>query len=109
MKTLTASELKARLLAVLDEVERTGEVIVVTKRGREVARLVGPAASASAHPQDELQDTVTFIGDVVAPIGATEDWAALSGASLVAESKATGPEGSDDKSQPAGKRKRRAK
>lgn len=85
VKTITASELKARLLAVLDEVERTGEVIVVTKRGREVARLVGPAASAAVHPQDELLGSVTEVGDILAPIGVPEDWAALAGASLVAE------------------------
>ena len=86
MKTIAASELKARLLAVLDEVEQTGEVIVVTKRGREVARLIGPAHSAEVHPQDELRGTVTEVGDVLAPVSRPEDWAALSEtASLVAE------------------------
>ena len=77
MKTLSASEFKARCLAVLDEVNRTGEVVVITKRGREVARLVAPARSAHAHPQDELRGTVTFHGDVVAPAARPEDWGAV--------------------------------
>lgn len=85
VKTLAASELKARLLAVLDEVERTGEVIVITKRGREVARLVGPARSSSRHPQDELLGTVTVHGDLIEPAVPAEDWAALAEASRVAE------------------------
>jgi prevent-host-death family protein len=43
---MTATEVKARLLAVLDEVA-TGEVVEITKHGRPVARLVpapGPHA-----------------------------------------------------------------
>ena len=103
MKIISASELKARLLAVLDEVERTGEVVVVTKRGREVARLVGPVASLTALPQDELLNTVAYPGDVLAPIGAESDWAALSGASLVAEP------GTDGTARPAAKGSRRKK
>jgi prevent-host-death family protein len=41
------SEFKAKCLAMLDEVASTGEVIVVTKRGRAVARV--SAASAREH------------------------------------------------------------
>lgn len=39
MKTVSASEAKAKLLGLLDEVER-GESVVVTRHGRAVARLV---------------------------------------------------------------------
>lgn len=39
MKTISASEAKAKLLGLLDDVER-GESIVVTRHGRPVARLV---------------------------------------------------------------------
>jgi prevent-host-death family protein len=77
VKTLTASEFKARCLGVLDEVARTGEVVVITKRGREVARLVGPAASQHAHPQDALVGTVTFVGDVVGPAVPAGEWDAV--------------------------------
>lgn len=40
-RTISASSFKAKCLGLLDEVATTGETIVVTKRGRPVARL-GP-------------------------------------------------------------------
>jgi prevent-host-death family protein len=49
-KTVTATEAKARILALLDEVA-SGEVVEITKRGRVVARLVparGPHALRGA-------------------------------------------------------------
>ncbi|MGI8428514.1 MAG: type II toxin-antitoxin system Phd/YefM family antitoxin [Solirubrobacteraceae bacterium] len=39
MRELSASEFKAGCLALLDEVASTGEAIVITKRGRPVARV----------------------------------------------------------------------
>ena len=79
MKTLEASELKERLPAALDEIERTGEMIVITRHGKEVARLVGPSGSASRHPQDELRGTVTVHGGLIEPVLPTEDWEVLGG------------------------------
>jgi prevent-host-death family protein len=40
MPLIPASRFKAECLALLDDVARTGEEIVVTKRGRPVARVV---------------------------------------------------------------------
>jgi prevent-host-death family protein len=40
MQHISASQFKAHCLALLDDVALTGEEIVVTKRGRPVARLV---------------------------------------------------------------------
>jgi prevent-host-death family protein len=53
-RTISASQFKAQCLALLDEVAATGEEIVVTKRGRAVARVSPPAEPAS------LRDSVTF-------------------------------------------------
>ena len=39
MKTVAAGQFKAKCLALLDEVAETGEEIVVTKRGKPVARV----------------------------------------------------------------------
>ena len=39
-QTVPAGEFKQRCLALLDQVAETGQPIVVTKRGRPVARLV---------------------------------------------------------------------
>ncbi len=38
-RTVTATELRAKCFALLDEVATAGRTIVVTKRGRPVARL----------------------------------------------------------------------
>lgn len=53
-RTLTASRFKARCLALLDEVAETGESLLITKRGRPVAR-VGPAQTPAS-----LRGSVTF-------------------------------------------------
>ena len=39
-RTYSATRLKAELLGALDDVQRSGEPIVVTKHGRPVARIV---------------------------------------------------------------------
>lgn len=39
MRTMAAGEFKAKCLAVLDEVNQSGEPVVVTKRGKPVARV----------------------------------------------------------------------
>jgi prevent-host-death family protein len=38
-KTIGAAEFKAKCLRILDEVERTGEPVTITKRGRVVGEL----------------------------------------------------------------------
>ena len=40
MQTIKASEFKAKCLALMDEVNQTGEEIVVTKNGQPVSKLV---------------------------------------------------------------------
>ena len=40
VRTIPAGEFKAKCLALLDEVAATGQEIIVTKRGKPVARLV---------------------------------------------------------------------
>ena len=46
-RTIAITEVKANLLRLVTEVAETGDEIVITRRGRPIARLV-PAASA--HP-----------------------------------------------------------
>ena len=53
-RTVSASQFKAQCLAILDEVAATGEEIVVTKRGRPVARV-----SAASEPES-LRGSATF-------------------------------------------------
>lgn len=41
-REITATQFKARCLRLLDEVAETGETLIVTKRGRPVARVEPP-------------------------------------------------------------------
>jgi prevent-host-death family protein len=74
MNTVSASEFKAKCLAILDDVQRSGETIVITKRGRPVAQLSPAAQSASKYPQNELFGTVEVVGDVVGPPLPPDAW-----------------------------------
>jgi len=64
LPTVAASVFKARCLALLDRVAETGEPLVITKRGRPVARVV-PARRAEP---SSLRGSVTIRGDIVAPM-----------------------------------------
>lgn len=80
MRSIKASEFKAKCLAILDEVSRTGEAVTILKRGRPVARLVPPLMGESKHPQLTLKGTFEITGDIIAPAVAAEDWEAERGA-----------------------------
>ena len=67
MKTINASEFKAKCLAILDEVNQTREEIIILKRGVPVARLVPPISDEETYPQDGLRGSVTIHGDIIEP------------------------------------------
>ena len=56
-REVSASEFKAKCLGLLDEVAEKGETIVVTKRGRPVARVLPVEAPAS------LRGSVEYLVD----------------------------------------------
>jgi len=67
-RRVPAARFKARCLALLDEVEATGRAIVVTKRGRPVARVTPLAEGAP-----DLRGSVAEQGDLVSPLDETWD------------------------------------
>jgi prevent-host-death family protein len=70
-RSIPAGKFKARCLSLLDEVAATGRALVVTKRGRAVARIT----PAERLQPGALAGVITFHGDITAPIDA--EWAAL--------------------------------
>ena len=40
MQTIAAGEFKAKCLGLIDEVEATGKTVIITKRGKPMARLL---------------------------------------------------------------------
>jgi prevent-host-death family protein len=77
VRIIKASEFKAKCLALLDEVERGGDSIVITKRGRQVA-CVSRVQPASQRPWLQLiggmEGTCEIVGDLVAPTTSPDDW-----------------------------------
>jgi prevent-host-death family protein len=66
-RMIKASEFKAKCLAVLDEVERTRQPVVITKRGKPVATLM-PHASEQPNARGILKDELFIVGDIISPI-----------------------------------------
>jgi prevent-host-death family protein len=61
-KIIKASEFKAKCLALMDEVERTGQGVVITKNGKPVAELV-PHRRRKKNARGILKDSLFITGD----------------------------------------------
>ncbi len=66
--SISATEFKAKCLELLDRVARDGGELVVTKRGRPVAKVV-PAESRKPL---SLRGSVRYLSDIVEPLG--DEW-----------------------------------
>ena len=77
METVAISAFKARCLAILERVRKTGRAVLVTRRGVPVAEVVPPSLAHSGERWlGGARGTGKITGDVVAPIG-TDDWEVL--------------------------------
>jgi prevent-host-death family protein len=74
MRSVKAAEFKAKCLAILDEVDRTGVPVTILKRGRPVARLVAATSSRRRFPQDDLVGSVEVLGDISGPVLPSTAW-----------------------------------
>jgi prevent-host-death family protein len=64
-RVITATEFKAKCLALLDEVDERGDTIIVTKRGRPVATLKPVKAKRWKSPAGSWAGKVEIVGDIV--------------------------------------------
>ena len=76
MSKIPAGEFKAKCLQMIDEVQRLRMPIVITKRGKPVARLV-PVDEEKPKLFGRMKGTIKILGDIVGPTG--EKWFAESG------------------------------
>ncbi|MBZ5600585.1 MAG: type II toxin-antitoxin system Phd/YefM family antitoxin [Acidobacteriia bacterium] len=76
MKTMPAGEFKARCLKVMDQVRSTREPVVITKKGRPVAKLV-PAEEPSEDFLGRLAGVMKIVGDITQPVEDADAWEAL--------------------------------
>ncbi len=63
-KTIAAGEFKARCLQIMDEVDREGIEVIITKRGNPVAKLV-PVKQEKPSAFGWMKGTVKIHGDIV--------------------------------------------
>jgi prevent-host-death family protein len=78
MTEISASEFKAKCLAILDEVNKTKKSVRITKRGKVIAELV--PASPPKEPKGllgRMKGQGKIIGDIVAPATDPEEWEVL--------------------------------
>ena len=68
---IPAGEFKARCLKLMNELELQRREIVITKRGKPVARLV--PATRPRPLFGAMKDSVKVLGDIVGPTGETWD------------------------------------
>lgn len=73
---MTASEFKAKCLAIIDRVHQSGEPVVITKRGRVVAKLE-PHGQIDEKPWLKLRHMARWSGDPLAPVIEESDIEAL--------------------------------
>jgi prevent-host-death family protein len=73
-RIIKASEFKAKCLALLDEVERTGDKLVITKKGKPVAEVI-PHKPAKRSPLGIWKGRMEILGDIISPIDV--EWEAL--------------------------------
>ena len=70
MKKIAAGEFKARCLSLMEAVRSTREPIVITKRGKPVAKLV-PVESKKDDWIGRLDGEFRVVGDIESPI---DEW-----------------------------------
>ncbi len=63
--TIPAGKFKAQCLALLDQIAERGDTVVITKRGKPVARLV----PIERTPRKSLRGSVLAHGEIVGPTG----------------------------------------
>ena len=77
IRHIKASEFKAKCLALMDEVARTGAAVIITKNGKPVAELV-PHRPRKQNARGILKDELLITGDtgdIISPIDI--EWKAL--------------------------------
>jgi prevent-host-death family protein len=76
MRKMAAGSFKTNCLAIMDEVQAKHEAVVITKRGKPVAKLV-PLNNDTDEIYNFLAGKGTIEGDVVSPAVSLEEWGEL--------------------------------
>ncbi len=69
MKTMAISQFKAHALKIIDQIARDHETMIITKRGKPLARILPYEDNSSLTKPGQLADTFVFEEDIVTPLG----------------------------------------
>lgn len=75
MKTMGISKFKSHALQILDQVAKTQEIIVITKRGKPLAQITPYRTPDLNSTPGRLADALVFEKDIISPLG-DEMWEA---------------------------------
>jgi prevent-host-death family protein len=73
MKHIPASAFKARCLSVMNDVQTTGEPVIVTKRGKPVVKVI-PAELEKDDLFGFMAGKFKIVGDIEAPVVPLKHW-----------------------------------
>jgi len=76
MKTMAAGAFKAHCLKVMDEVQAKRQAVLITKRGKPVAKLV-PVEKEKDDIFGFYKGKIKINGDIVSPAFSPEEWGDL--------------------------------
>ncbi len=79
MNVVTATEFKAKCLALIDEVRESGARFVISKHGRRVAELVRYVDLEETSAQESLRGTARILSDIETPVAPPDDWLSMGG------------------------------
>ena len=74
MKTIGAGAFKAKCLSIIDDVHANGRELIITKRGKPMAKLVPIAVEKPDSIFGFLKGKVKVVGDIVSPIVEPWEW-----------------------------------
>jgi prevent-host-death family protein len=73
MKQMRASAFKARCLSVMNDVQATGEPVLVTKRGKPVVKVI-PAEPEKGDILGFMAGEFEIVGDIESPVVPPSHW-----------------------------------
>ena len=76
MKKIAAGRFKIHCLSLMDEVQAKRETLIITKRGKAVAKLV-PVGAETDDIYGFLAGKGTIMGDIVPPALSEKEWGEL--------------------------------
>ena len=78
LEQVTISEFKATCLRLLDNVKKTGQPLLVTRRGEPIVIITPPPPPQKPESWlGSMKDTVRIAGDVISPASDEKDWEVL--------------------------------